>query len=223
MQIRNLAVLLLLIASASAAHAEDQTASPQAAEPQWNEFQAPERGFAISFPGQPKPIAEPVAGQNPLIQYEYEVGVGDDTVYDAVVFEYPQGKAPDPNPDYYLKLVSAYAKGSESRLRKKGPATIAGHEGFEATADDNKGKLNHLIDIVPAGDRIYMLVSAGPKGHAASDDAAKFRDSFRLISDQPAPAQATPGQSSSGEPTAPPQTPPGPSAPAPATPAPPTP
>jgi predicted Zn-dependent protease len=49
----------------------------------------------------------------------------------------------------------------------------------------------HLIDVVPGGnDRIYMLVTAGPKGHVASDDAQRFRDSFKLVGDQPATATA---------------------------------
>ena len=54
---------------------------------------------------------------------------------------------------------------------------------LEAIADDNKSKLSHLIDVVPAGDRVYMLVTAGPKSHATSDDAEKFRDSFRVLDD----------------------------------------
>ncbi|MGH6832406.1 MAG: hypothetical protein ACRECM_05200, partial [Methyloceanibacter sp.] len=97
--------------------------------------------------------------------------------------------------DTYLKLVNAYAKGSESRLRKRGPATIAGRSGFEAIADDNKSKLSHLIDVVPAGDRVYMLVTAGPKSHATGDDAQRFRDSFRLLGDgaQPQSAANPPG------------------------------
>ena len=94
-----------------------------------------------------------------------------------------------PTPEYYVKLVTAYAKGSDARLRKKGTAEIAGKEGYEAIAEDNKGKLVHLIDVVPGGnDRIYMLVTAGPKGHAAGDDAQRFRDSFRLVGEQPATA-----------------------------------
>ena len=35
----------------------------------------------------------PVEGQNPLLQYDFQVSVGDDTVYRVVVFEYPEGKA----------------------------------------------------------------------------------------------------------------------------------
>ena len=197
MSIRSAALgLALLTAMAAAAFAEDQPA-PQtdAVEPQWTEFQSPERGFAVSFPGTPKFTSAPVEGQNPLLQYDFQVSIGEDTVYSVVVFEYPQGKGPSPDNDTYVKLVNAYAKGSETRLRKRGAATIAGYSGFEAISDDRKGKLSHLIDVVPSGDRIYMLVTAGPKGHATSDDATRFRDSFRLLGQPetaPAHSAATP-------------------------------
>ena len=189
MSIRSAALgVLLLAAAVSAAFAEDQPAAQAAPqEPQWTEFQSPERGFAISFPGTPKTTSTPVEGQNPLLQHDFQVSLGEDTVYSVVVFEYPAGKGPSPDADAYIKLVNAYAKGSESRLRKRGPATIAGHQGFEAISDDSKGKLSHLIDVVPAGDRIYMLVTAGPKGHATDDDAERFRDSFRLLGDEGTP------------------------------------
>jgi len=185
--------LLLLVAAVSAAVAEDPPATPAPPpDEQWTEFQSPERGFAVSFPGTPKVTSAPVEGQNPLLQHDFQVSVGEDTVYTVVVFEYPAGKAPNPpDTDYYVKLVNAYAKGSESRLRKRGPATVAGRPGFEAIADDGKGKLNHLVDVVPVGDRIYMLVTAGPKGHATGDDAERFRDSFRLLED-PAQSAAAP-------------------------------
>jgi hypothetical protein len=176
---------LLLATAVSPVFAEDQPQAQAAPEePQWTEFQSPERGFAISFPGTPKTTSAPVEGQNPLLQYDFQVSVGENFVYSVVVFEYPAGKGPSPDNDAYVKLVNAYAKGSESRLRKRGPATIAGRSGFEAIADDGKGKLSHLIDVVPAGDRIYMLVTAGPRGHATSDDAVRFRDSFRVLGDE---------------------------------------
>jgi hypothetical protein len=185
-----LAALLALVASSPCA-AEDQptAASPVAPDSsQWAEFQSPERGFAVSFPGTPKVTSVPVEGQNPMLQYDFQVSVGDNTVYSVVVFEYPQGKAPSRvDNDYYVKLVNAYAKGSEARLRKRGPVTIAGRSGFEAIADDGKGKVNHLVDIVPAGNRIYMLATAGPRNHATGDDAKRFRDSFRLLAEQAQP------------------------------------
>ena len=195
MSIRSLILAsLLLVAATSLGWTEDQPATTTPApEPQWAEFQAPERGFAVSFPGTPKLTSTAVEGQNPLVQYDYQVNVGDDTVYTVVVFEYSSGKGPSPvTDDFYVKLVNAYAKGSESRLRKRGAATVGGRSGFEAIADGDsgKGKLNHLVDVVPAGDRIFMLVAAGPKGFATGDEAEKFRDSFRVLADQPDPSRA---------------------------------
>lgn len=188
------AASMLLLATCNLAAEEQPAATPTEGEVQddiqdeaqdaWTEFSSPERGFAISFPGRPKISSTPVEGLNPLTQHAFEVSVGEDAVYNVVVFEYPDGKAPNP-PDaqYYNKVMTAYAKGSGSRLRKKGPTTIADRPGYEATADSTKGKLNHLIDIVPNGDRIYMLVTAGPKRHAKSDEAQRFRDSFRILGD----------------------------------------
>jgi len=180
------AVVAALLLLAALAHA---SAEEKAGDPLWTEFRSPERGFSIDFPGTPKMTSAPVEGQNPLLQYDFQVSVGDDLVYSVVVFEYPSGKGPSPDSDTYLKLVNAYAKGSESRLRKRGPATVAGYPGFEAISDDRQSKLSHLIDIVPARDRIYMLVTAGPRDHATGADAVRFRDSFRLLGDD-APARA---------------------------------
>lgn len=194
MTIRSTALGTLIFAAAvSAAFAEDQPAAQSEAEElQWTEFQSPERGFAVSLPGSPKTMTTPVEGQNPLIQYAFEVTVGEDTVYSVMVFEYPAGKGPKPDNDTYVKLMNAYAKGSESRLRKRGKATIAGYQGFEGIADDSKGKLSHLIGIVPSTDRLYMLVTAGPRSHATGDDAKRFRESFRLLGNgETTPAQST--------------------------------
>jgi len=179
---------LLVLAAVSAGVAQDHPAAPQ--ESQWAEFQYPDRGFAISFPATPHVTSTPVRGQNPLMQHDFQVSLGEDTVYSVVVFEYPEGKAPKPETDYYLKLVNAYAKGSETRVRQKGPATVAARQGYEAAAEDGRGKLNHLVAIVADGDHIYMLASAGPKGHAQSKDAERFRDSFRLLSEPPASQSA---------------------------------
>lgn len=184
-----LASLLLVAVTPVAAQEQPETAI--AADPQWTEFEAPGRGFAVSFPGEPTVTSTPVEGQNPLLQHQFQVAFGEDRVYTVVVFEYPAGRAPNPpDNEYFSNIVTAYAKGSESRLRKKGPATIAGRPGYEASADDGKRKISHLLDLVPAGDRIYLVVSAGPKAHATGEDAQNFRDSFRLLGDvQKAPAE----------------------------------
>ena len=185
MKLRSTLVAAALMGAATAtATAQDKKTEDQAQQhaPQWQEFQSPERGFAVAFPSTPQATSAAVAGQNPLVRYSYETYEGGDSVYRVVVLEYPAGRAPNP-PDeaFYVRMVSAYAKDSASQVRKRGPATIAGRPGFEAITDDGKGKINHLVSIVPAGDRIYMLISTGPRGHATSDDAERFRDSFRVI------------------------------------------
>ncbi|MEZ5828548.1 MAG: hypothetical protein R3D01_09335 [Hyphomicrobiales bacterium] len=186
---------LALLALAAPGAAEDTSETPEIpSAPQWREFHFTDRGFVASFPGvttAPKAVSTPVAGQNPLLQHDYQVSIGDDTVYSVVVFEYPEGRAPNPaKPDYFAKVVAAYAKGSDTRVSRKETKIIDGRPGYEAFVEDTRGKLNHLIDIVANGDRIYMLVSAGPKGHAKSEDAEKFRDSFRLLGGPPPPQAA---------------------------------
>ena len=189
MKLRSTLVAAALMGAATAtATAQDKKTEDQAQQhaPQWQAFQSPERGFAVAFPSTPQATSAAVAGQNPLVRYSYETYEGGDTVYRVVVLEYPAGRAPNP-PDeaFYVRMVSAYAKDSASQVRKRGPATIAGRPGFEAITDDGRGKINHLVSIVPAGDRIYMLISTGPRGHATSDDAERFRDSFRVIDNTP--------------------------------------
>lgn len=177
-----------------AADADDASEAQAEKEPVWREFHFPERGFVVSFPDiteKPKPESTPVPGQNPLLQHEYKVNAGKDTVYSVVVFEYPEGRAPNPpKQDYFEKVVAAYAKGSDTKVRSKTPVKINDRPGFEAKAEDDRGKLNHLITLVANGDRIYMLISAGPKKHATSVDALRFRDSFRLLGGPPPPDTA---------------------------------
>jgi hypothetical protein len=187
-----LSTLLLALAGPSAAKSKDKPEAPEP--PQWEEFHFSERGFVVSFPGittKPRAASTPVSGQNPLLQHDYQVSLGDDTVFSVVVLEYPEGRAPNPaRPSYYTKVIKAYAKGSKTRVRKKAPRIIDRRPGYEAMAETGRGKLDHLIDIVANGDRIYMLVSAGPRGHAKSKDAKRFRDSFRLLGGS-APPQST--------------------------------
>ncbi len=184
--------LMVLCAPALAEEIAETEDAPQ--EPQWREFHFPERGFVASFPGiteKPKPESTPVSGQNPLLQHDYQVKADKDTIYSIVVFEYPEGRAPSPpKPDYFVKVVEAYAKGSGTQVRTKAPRLIHQRSGYQAIAEDGRGMLNHRITLVANGDRVYMVISAGPKGHAKSEDAARFRDNFRLIGGPPPPLTA---------------------------------
>lgn len=185
----------MLVLLAAPGHTEEAAAPQETApEVEWREFHFPERGFVASFPGvteKPKPVSTPVSGQNPLLQHNYQVKAPEDSVYSIVVFEYPDGRAPNPpKPDFFEKVVDAYAKGSNTRVRSESAKTIHDRPGYEAIAEDSRGKLNHAIELVANGDRIYMIVSAGPSGHAKSEDAKRFRENFRLLGGPPPPQAA---------------------------------
>jgi hypothetical protein len=87
-------------------------------------------------------------------------------------------------------VVDAFAYGSNTRVRTKMAKLIDQRPGYEAVAEDGRGANNHLINLVANGDRIYMIISAGPKNHAKSDDADRFRDGFRLLGGPPPPQTA---------------------------------
>ena len=102
----------------------------------------PEHGFAVSFPGTPKVTTAPVEGQNPLLQHDFQVSLGEDTVYSVVVFEYPQGKAPKPpTPTITSSSSTPTPKAARRGSGARGPATVDGRAGFEGIADDGKNKL----------------------------------------------------------------------------------
>jgi hypothetical protein len=170
---------LLAFIFAGSAGAQTPEVKPESI---WSEYKSPERGFSIAFPTAPEISSGSVAGLNPLMRYSFRANDGDETVYTVVVLEYPSGKAPkSPGQGLFSQMVEAYARNSESRVRKKGPKQIGERDGYEAIADDAKGRLSHSIGLVPASDRIYMLISAGPQGHATSPSAQRFRDSFRVL------------------------------------------
>lgn len=196
MPIRRFALSALVLVALAAPVLAEEMSEAQEAPPaaQWREFHFPERGFVASFPGiteKPKPVSTPVSGQNPLLQHDYQAKADKGTVYSIVVFEYPEGRAPSrPKPDYFAKIVDAYAKGSNSRVRTKTAKLVDQRPGYESVAEDGRGALNHLINLVANGDRVYMIISAGEKGHAKDDDAKRFRDSFRLLGGPPPPRSA---------------------------------
>ena len=72
-----------------------------------------------------------------------------------------------------------YTEGSTTKLRSSKLATIAGKPGIEAISDAQTSA--HQVQVLEAGDRIYMVVCVGPKGQENSSDAQLFRSSFKLL------------------------------------------
>jgi hypothetical protein len=137
-------------------------------EEKWTEFSFPKFGFAALFSKAP---AESPVGRD---QRNFLNDLGN-TAYLVSVLE---KAAANQN---WQKLVEAYAKGSGGKVRTQRPATLAGRPGVEAITDDEANNISSLVHMIVVGNRLYQVVSAGPKGHETSVDAYRFRDSFRLL------------------------------------------
>lgn len=147
------------------------------AQEQWAEFSSPQYGFAGLFPKTPTEQGSPNANQRSFLT---DLG---NIAYIVSVVDLPPANAPaNPDAAYFGRLVEAYASGSGSKVRTQRPATLVGHSGVEAITDDTEHNLYWLVNLTLVGNRLYMVISGGPKGHEASPDAYRFRDSFRLLS-----------------------------------------
>jgi hypothetical protein len=153
-----------------------------AADLQWSPFRSPEHGFGADFPGPPTLTTSGAPGKDKMVEYEFQTAIGSDFAFEVAVLEFGAGYvAPAATSEIYGKLVEGYANGSNSTVRTQHPRTIAGQPGIEAISDDDKNDMHHLIDLVIANGRVYIVVSAGPKGHETSPEGIRFRDSFSLV------------------------------------------
>ena len=152
----------------------------------WTEYESPEHGFAASFPQTPHSTQKTTGqGSKNYTRYTYEVERGDQA-YIVNVFEYAPGVLPEqPDEAFFTTLVNTYSAAGNSVVREQHPHAIAGHWGMEAVADDVDGTVSHLMDVAVVGNRLYLVISAGPRGSDVSDEAIHFRDSFRLLEKTP--------------------------------------
>jgi len=159
-------------------------AAPAADE--WQTVRSEPDNFETAFPGPTEYAAE----ANPANQSEQHSWVFAPNRFEAYAFTVYQrrpGALPKaPDQQYYQGVAKAYADSGKCTLRDPQSVVIAGYPAFEAACDHEKGnildlELHHLMDIVVVGDRLYLILSTGPKGHETTDDAKRFRDSFKLL------------------------------------------
>jgi hypothetical protein len=152
----------------------------------WTEVWVPDPGFAIDFPAPPSFATRPVDDTSERRQ-QYWAAHDGGRVFVVTVVDMPPEAVPEiPTIDYYGHMIEHYAAGSRAMLREDYLETVAGFPGAEAVLDDWTDDVHHLLDLVLVGNRLFMVGSAGPKGHETGADALRFRDSFRLTAPPPA-------------------------------------
>jgi hypothetical protein len=148
------------------------------AQAQWREFRSDTDGFTVSLPQTPAITSRRIGTSN-ATQTNFLIESGPIT-YLVSIIQLEQGKGPK-NPDraYFQNLMKNYTEGSTTTLRTSKLATIAGSPGIDGISD--AGNSAHQVQVLAAGDRIYMVVYVGPKGQENSADPTRFRSSFKLI------------------------------------------
>jgi hypothetical protein len=144
---------------------------------EWQVVRSEVDGFSIEFPGTPKISTAPLA--NGGTQKNFAIEAAQET-YLVSVIQLAKGSIPaNPGEPYFDILLKAYVDGSKTTLRSSRMITLAGQAGKEGIADAESAV--HLVDITVLGDRIYLVVFAGPKGQESGARATHLRDSLKLL------------------------------------------
>jgi hypothetical protein len=148
------------------------------AQDQWREVRADALGFIVSLPQDPTYTSRRIGTSN-ATQTNFLIESGPIT-YLVSVIQLEKGKGPK-NPDraYFDNLMKNYVEGSNTTLRTSKVGTIAGKPGIDGIAD--AGDSAHQVQVLAAGDRVYMVVYVGPKGQENGSDPVRYRGSFKLL------------------------------------------
>jgi hypothetical protein len=169
---RALICLITVLFAVSVAAAQEHSQS------NWREFRSDADGFSIEMPDTPKATSRDLSEGQTQKFFTLEVGA---ETYLASVIQLNQGRVPaSPDQSYFDTLVKAYTDGSKTTLRSSRMFTWAGQSAMEGIAETNG--VTHIIDVTTAGDRIYLVVYAGPKAQETAPKATHMRDSFKLLS-----------------------------------------
>ncbi len=144
---------------------------------EWQVLRSEADGFSVELPSPPKISTAPL--ENGGTQKNFVIEAAQVT-YLVSVIQLAKGSVPaKPGEAYFDVLLKAYVDGSKTTLRSSRMITLAGQAGKEGIADAESAV--HLVDITVLGDRIYLVVFAGPKGQENGARATRMRDSFKLL------------------------------------------
>jgi hypothetical protein len=151
---------------------------PASAEAQWRLFRSDTDGFTVMLPQEPEASSRRIKDTT-ATQSMFLIEKGQITYLVSVVHMVKGTGRKNPDYKYFQNLMKNYTEGSNTALRTSKPATIAGKPGIDGISD--AGNSTHQVQVMATGDRVYMVIYVGPKGQENSEDATRFRNSFKLI------------------------------------------
>ncbi len=154
-------------------------ALPLRAADEWQEFRSTEGGFIVLFPGLPRITNDPPDPRGAK-SHDFLVDHGD-TAYLVGYTDYPHnsfaGKAADKVLDQERDNL---VKGTAMTVKIDRPIINAGRPGREVVIVDSNG-FTQRISMYLVGDRLYEVISGGPKDHDSSPQAKRFHKSFQFL------------------------------------------
>jgi hypothetical protein len=164
-----LAFMLLPLFAITRAEAADE----------WQEFRSTEGAFIVLFPGAPK-ITNEEPDKNGAKSHDFLVDHGD-TAYLVGYTDYPHNTfAGKPVAKVLDQERDNLVHGTAMKVALDKPISNAGREGREVVIVDTNG-FTQRVSMYLVGDRLYEVISGGPKGHETSTQARRFHDSFQFL------------------------------------------
>jgi hypothetical protein len=150
----------------------------RAAEP-WKEFRSNEGGFAVSFPGTPK-MTTSDPNQPGATSHSFYVNAGASS-YVVIYADYEPGTLNGKDPQgLFDSGRDNLIKGNKVKIRVDRKFTLANHPARKIVLEAADGTIQ-IYNLYLVNDRIYEVISGGPKGFDKSADAKRFNDSFHFI------------------------------------------
>jgi hypothetical protein len=145
----------------------------------WSAFSAADDAFAVEFPNASEATHDEIGG----IAFSNYVTFWDaeEKLFQVSVYDIPGRIPAQPDEGFYRPRIADFARNGDKVIESQRMIVLAGHAAMEAEMTMPSNGASYLVDVVAAGQHLYLVASAGRLGHSQSTEAAHFRESFRIL------------------------------------------
>jgi hypothetical protein len=164
------------------------SASLSGASTRWSKLAPKGEGFSIDVPGEPQPTEQ--EGHHVYTSGNWCFIIQSDSVGPMIreLFENGQHQK---IATHLERVRDSMIDGANGTLQRSVSTDIDGYPSIQFSLDGEfeNIKAQGINRIVLTDERVYMLVTIGPRGASPNADAERFLDSFRLVGIKPASAR----------------------------------
>jgi hypothetical protein len=145
----------------------------------WSVFSAADDAFAVEFPNAPEATHDKIGDVSFSIYLTF--WDAEEKLFQVSVYDIPGRIPAQPDEAFYRPRIADFARDGGKLIESQRMIVLAGHAAMEAEMTMPSNGASYLVDIVAAGQHLYLVASAGRLGHSQSAEAAHFRESFRIL------------------------------------------